>query len=205
MLKSLLKHLNLKAKSYYDYLKFNTKESGMMSTKEIVMALSVSALLVGCVDSSTGAAARADMEGETTKVEAKAEVAPAEAAPAVEAAAPVEEAAPAAAEEAAPAETPAPAEEAAPAKEAAPAAEEAAPAAAAVNLSACGACHGANFENVAMGVSKVVKDMSQEEIVAALKGYKAGTYGGAMKGLMQGQVAAFDDAMIEAAAAQIKQ
>lgn len=204
MLKSLLKHLNLKAKSYYDYLKFNTKESGMMSTKEIVMALSVSALLVGCVDSSTGAAARADMEGETTKVEAKAEVAPAEAAPAVEAAAPVEEAAPVAAEKATPAETPAAVEAAAPAEETAPVAEEAAPAAA-VNLSACGACHGANFENAAMGVSKIVKDMSQEEIVAALKGYKAGTYGGAMKGVMQGQVAAFDDAMIEAAAAQIKQ
>lgn len=171
----------------------------MMSTKEIVMALSVSALLVGCVDSSTGAAARADMEGETTKVEAKAEVAPA-----VEAAAPVEEAAPAAAEKATPAETPAAAEAAAPAEETAPVAKEAAPAAA-VNLSACGACHGANFENAAMGVSKIVKDMSQEEIVAALKGYKAGTYGGAMKGVMQGQVAAFDDAMIEAAAAQIKQ
>ncbi|MBD3793663.1 MAG: hypothetical protein IE889_05820 [Campylobacterales bacterium] len=84
------------------------------------------------------------------------------------------------------------------------AAEAVAPAAPAVNLSACAACHGANFETSAMGVSKVVKDMSQEDIVAALKGYKAGTYGGNMKAIMQGQIASFDDAMIDAAAAQIK-
>jgi len=69
---------------------------------------------------------------------------------------------------------------------------------------ACAGCHGADFSKKALGKSKVVKDMSKEEIVAALKGYKAGTYGGAMKGMMAGQVKNLDDAAIEAIAAEIK-
>ena len=69
-----------------------------------------------------------------------------------------------------------------------------------VNTAACAGCHGANFEKKAMGVSKIVKDLSKADIVTALKGYKAGTYGGAMKGVMAGQVASLDDATIEAIA-----
>ncbi len=69
----------------------------------------------------------------------------------------------------------------------------------------CIGCHGANFEKEAMGKSKVVKDMSKEEIVAALKGYKDGSYGGAMKGLMAGQVASLDGGAIEAMADEIKE
>jgi len=69
---------------------------------------------------------------------------------------------------------------------------------------ACVGCHGQNFEKSAMGKSKIVKDMSKEDIVKALKGYKDGSYGGAMKGLMKGQVASLDDAAIEALAAEIK-
>jgi len=69
---------------------------------------------------------------------------------------------------------------------------------------ACVGCHGQNFEKAAMGKSKIVKDMSKEDIVKALKGYKDGSYGGAMKGLMKGQVASLDDAAIEALAAEIK-
>lgn len=53
----------------------------------------------------------------------------------------------------------------------------------------CVACHGATGEKVALGKSKVIKDMTKDEFVAALKGYKDGTYGGPMKGLMKGQVA----------------
>ena len=68
----------------------------------------------------------------------------------------------------------------------------------------CKGCHGANFEKAALGKSKVVKDMSKEEIVAALKGYKDGSYGGPMKGMMAGQVKSLDDAAIEAIAAEIK-
>ncbi len=72
------------------------------------------------------------------------------------------------------------------------------------DTAACAGCHGANFEKKALNVSKVVKDLTKEEIVTALKGYKAGTYGGAMKTVMQGQVAKLDDAAIEALAAEIK-
>jgi len=46
--------------------------------------------------------------------------------------------------------------------------------------------------------------MSKEEIIKALKGYKAGTYGGAMKGMMAGQVKALSDADIEEIANLIK-
>ncbi len=72
-----------------------------------------------------------------------------------------------------------------------------------VDLKACAACHGADFEKKAMGVSKIVKDMSKEDIITAIKGYKDGSYGGNMKALMKGQVASFDDAKIEAVAGQI--
>ncbi len=74
----------------------------------------------------------------------------------------------------------------------------------AASTAACAGCHGADFGKAALGKSKIVKDMSKEEIVAALKGYKDGTYGGAMKGMMAGQVKALSDADIEAIAAEIK-
>lgn len=78
------------------------------------------------------------------------------------------------------------------------------PALHAANIAACQGCHGQQFEKAAMGKSKIVKDMTHEEIVASLKGYKDGTYGGAMKGLMTGQVANLSDADIESMAAKIK-
>jgi len=71
------------------------------------------------------------------------------------------------------------------------------PAIYAANTAACAGCHGANFEKVALGKSKVVKDMTKDEIVKALKGYKDGSYGGAMKGVMKGQVAKLTDKDIE--------
>jgi cytochrome c-type protein NapB len=74
----------------------------------------------------------------------------------------------------------------------------------AVNLGACQGCHGANFENKAMGKSKIVKDMSKDNIIKALKGYKDGSYGGAMKGVMKSQVASLSDADISAIADSIK-
>ena len=64
----------------------------------------------------------------------------------------------------------------------------------------CAGCHGQTGEKVALGKSKVIKDMSKADIVVALKGYKDGTYGGAMKGLMKGQVAKLADADIQAIA-----
>jgi cytochrome c-type protein NapB len=72
-----------------------------------------------------------------------------------------------------------------------------------VNGKACAACHGANFEKHAMGKSKIVKDMTHAEIAEALKGYKAGTFGGPMKGVMKGQVSRYSDADLEAFAQTI--
>jgi len=69
---------------------------------------------------------------------------------------------------------------------------------AAVNLGACKGCHGANFEKHALGKSKIVKDLTKAEVSAALVGYKAGTYGGPMKGIMKGQVARYSDADLKA-------
>ena len=67
----------------------------------------------------------------------------------------------------------------------------------------CAACHGAHGEKKALGKSKVIAKMTPAEIETALKGYKDGTYGGAMKGLMKGQVAGLDDAQITSIAAYI--
>jgi cytochrome c-type protein NapB len=76
-------------------------------------------------------------------------------------------------------------------------------ASAAVNGKACAACHGANWEKHAMGKSKIVKDLTHAEIATALKGYKAGTFGGPMKGVMKGQVARYSDADLDAFAQTI--
>ena len=72
-----------------------------------------------------------------------------------------------------------------------------------VNGKACAACHGANWEKHAMGKSKIVAELSHAEIATALKGYKAGTFGGPMKGVMKGQVARLSDADMADLAAQI--
>ena len=74
---------------------------------------------------------------------------------------------------------------------------------AAVNGKACAGCHGAHFEKHAMGKSKVVANLTHAEIATALKGYKAGTFGGPMKGLMKGQVAKYSDADLDAFAQTI--
>ena len=65
---------------------------------------------------------------------------------------------------------------------------------AAVNLGACKACHGQNFEKKALGKSLIVSNMTKDEVSAALIGYKNGTYGGPMKGVMKGQVARYSEA-----------
>jgi len=62
-----------------------------------------------------------------------------------------------------------------------------------VNVAACAGCHGANFEKSAMGKSKKVNEMSKADIEKALKGYKDGSYGGAMKAMMKGQAAKLSD------------
>jgi cytochrome c-type protein NapB len=72
-----------------------------------------------------------------------------------------------------------------------------------VNAGACKGCHGQSFEKKALGKSKVVAELSHADIATSLKGYKAGTYGGPMKGLMKGQVAKYSDADLDAFAQTI--
>jgi cytochrome c553 len=63
---------------------------------------------------------------------------------------------------------------------------------------ACKACHGEKGEKgFAAAPDKVPAKLSKEDIVKALKGYKDGSYGGATKAMMTGQVAALTDAQIE--------
>jgi len=68
---------------------------------------------------------------------------------------------------------------------------------------ACAACHGAKGEKSALGKSKVIQGWSVVKIEDALKGYKDGSYGGAMKGIMKGQASKLSDDEIAAVAEYI--
>ncbi len=61
----------------------------------------------------------------------------------------------------------------------------------------CAGCHGVNGEKKALGKSMIIKGWEKEKTIAALKGYKDGSYGGTMKGLMKGQVMSLSDEQIE--------
>ena len=61
----------------------------------------------------------------------------------------------------------------------------------------CASCHGINGEKVALGKSKIIKDMTKAEIVSSLNGYKNGTYGGASKNIMLPQVKDLSDTDIK--------
>jgi cytochrome c len=73
----------------------------------------------------------------------------------------------------------------------------------AASTAACATCHGASFEKAALGKSQIVKGWDEAKITAALKGYQTDTYGGAMKGVMKGQVAKLTDADIADLSKQI--
>lgn len=62
----------------------------------------------------------------------------------------------------------------------------------------CAACHGAKAEKKALNKSHIIQGWDAAKIEASLKGYKDGSYGGAMKGLMKGQIASYSDADIKA-------
>jgi len=57
----------------------------------------------------------------------------------------------------------------------------------------CKGCHGANGEKKALGKSLVIQGWTSQKVQDALNGYKESTYGGAMKGIMKGQVMAMSD------------
>ncbi|XXF40629.1 c-type cytochrome [Sulfurimonas sp. NW7] len=72
-------------------------------------------------------------------------------------------------------------------------------------FTACSSCHGAHAEKKALGKSQIIKGWDKTKIITALKGYKDGTYGGAMKAVMKGQAAKLSDADIKALAEYISQ
>lgn len=57
----------------------------------------------------------------------------------------------------------------------------------------CSSCHGINGEKKALNKSQVIQDWSEIQVTTALNGYKDGSYGGAMKGLMKSQVTKLSD------------
>ena len=67
----------------------------------------------------------------------------------------------------------------------------------AVDLTTCIGCHGKNFENPAMNLSRIVKDLKKDEIRKALHGYKEGSHGGSMQEVMSSQISKFTDDEIE--------
>ena len=67
----------------------------------------------------------------------------------------------------------------------------------------CVACHGVKAEKKALNKGQIIQGWDKAKLVASMKGYKDGSYGGAMKGLMKGQLATYDDAKIEAVAEYI--
>jgi len=61
----------------------------------------------------------------------------------------------------------------------------------------CAGCHGSKAERKALNMSLVIQGWDKEKIMDAIKGYKSGTYGGAMKTVMTGQVKMLNDEEIE--------
>jgi len=70
-------------------------------------------------------------------------------------------------------------------------------------FAACAGCHGSNGEKAALGKSQIIKGWSVVKVISSLNGYKNGTYGGAMKGVMKGQASRLSDADIRSLAEYI--
>ena len=68
----------------------------------------------------------------------------------------------------------------------------------------CSGCHGINGEKKALGKSQIIKGWDANKTIAALQGYKDGSYGGVMKGVMKGQVMNLSDDDMEAIAKHIE-
>ena len=85
----------------------------------------------------------------------------------------------------------------------APAAEKTAGVDGKVVYSACAGCHGADGKTKALSVSPIIAGQSKDDLVMKIKGYKDGSYGGAMKTTMAPMVATLTDDQIAAVAEYI--
>lgn len=166
-----------------------------MKKLTVLSIVAASLLLVGCGDSSTGAEAKAATEA---KVEAPAAV------ETKTAATEAKEAAVVAVEKATEAK-------AAVVETAAAVAEKATEVVAAATgpdgkalFAKCAGCHGADGKTAALGKSAVIAGQAKADLVTKINGYKAGTLNIAgMGALMQGQVASYSDADIDAVSGYI--
>lgn len=68
----------------------------------------------------------------------------------------------------------------------------------------CTTCHGTRAEKSALNKSQVIAGWSSDKTVAALKGYKDGTYGGPLKSTMTAQVKNLDATAIATLAKYIE-
>ncbi|WP_129107884.1 c-type cytochrome [Halarcobacter bivalviorum] len=57
----------------------------------------------------------------------------------------------------------------------------------------CAGCHGQNGDMKALGKSQIIKGWDKQKVLDALVGYKEGTYGAAMKGVMIAQVSSLSN------------
>ena len=57
----------------------------------------------------------------------------------------------------------------------------------------CASCHGLKAQKTALNRSQVIAGWDAKKTTEVLKGYKSGTYGSSMKGIMEGQVSTLDD------------
>jgi cytochrome c553 len=67
----------------------------------------------------------------------------------------------------------------------------------------CAACHGLQGEKNTLAKDLIPSNLAKADVEKALHGYKDGTYGGTMKGVMKGQVMRLSDADIKALAEYI--
>ena len=67
----------------------------------------------------------------------------------------------------------------------------------------CAGCHGMKGEKHALGKSNIIAGQSEEDLVKKIKGYQDGSYGGAMKAMMTGQVKGLSAEQIDALAEYI--
>jgi cytochrome c len=75
--------------------------------------------------------------------------------------------------------------------------------AAALYAKSCQGCHGADGSKVAMGMTRPLNALTLDEVKAALTGYKAGTYGGEKKVMMERVVKPLGDTDVDALAAHV--
>ena len=61
----------------------------------------------------------------------------------------------------------------------------------------CASCHGLKAEKKALNKSQIIAGWDAEKLIDILKAYQEKSYGGSMKGIMEGQVSTLDEKQIE--------